>query len=114
MSLITPSTVILSILPSFLFLKRSFFARVLYSSLSLMDRSSPLMRITPLMLGMIMFILVSRLAVAAISQLSSPLKDFRSGIIVSMDGIREMTFSAVMSMRLRLNPVRRSFFVRVE
>ena len=68
---------------------------------------------TPLMDGVRMLIVVSMSAVAAISRFSSPLKDFSSGITVSMAGIISITFSAVMSEKFRLNPVFRSFFVRV-
>ena len=114
LSLMTPSTVIFSIFPSFLFLNSSFLASVLNISLSDIDRSSPLILMTPLMLGITMFILVSICAVHAISQFSRPLNDFSRGMSVSTEGMRSMTFSAVMSMRLRLNPVLRSFLVFVE
>ena len=65
------------------------------------------------MLGVMMFMQVSRLAVAAISQSTRPLKEFSRGMIVSMAGIMAITFSVVTSVRLKSNPVLMSFLLRV-
>ena len=64
-------------------------------------------------LGIIMFMQVSSLAVAASSQLSMPPKDLSSGIKVSIEGMRFITFSAVMSLKFMLNPVLMSSLLRV-
>ena len=114
LSFIIPSTLMLSICPSFLFLNRSLRARLLYMSLPVMDKSSPLILRIPFTLGMMRFMFVSNAAVAATSQFSSPWKDFSRGMIVSIEGIRLMTLSAVMSSKLRLNPALRSFFDLLE
>ena len=73
----------------------------------------PLMRMTPLMLGVRMFIVVSSCAVAASSQFSFPLNDLIIGMRVSIAGTMSITSSAVTSMNLKSNPALISFFDRV-
>ena len=69
--------------------------------------------ILTVIVGLVMLIVVSISAVAAISMFSSPLNDFRSGITLSIAGSISITFSAVIFEKFRLKPVLRSFLVCV-
>ena len=114
LSEIRPSTDMRSIWPPVLSLNMSLRAICSNAVLSERVRSSPLMRITPLIEGVIMFMAVSRSAVADTTQLRLPRNDFSIDITESTAGIISITFSAVMSLSSRSKPVLRSCLVRVE